>query len=536
VTVVEDRPDTAEAPPPRPVNPLWALLRNSWRQLTSMRTALLLLFLLAIAAIPGSYFPQTSVNRERVAQYYAAHPQLGPWVDRLGGFDVFASPWFAAIYLLLFTSLIGCVLPRLRDHVRALRSVPPEVPKRLDRLPQHAPAETRPEAPAETAASLAGMLRRKLFRTRVVELPGGGFSVAAEKGYLKETGNLLFHFALLAVLVGVGFGHWYGWHGNRLLVAGADQGFCNSLIQYDDSALGPRVTAADLPKFCMRMTDFKATYQSTGQPKSFLASVEVKEGDGDYEPRTFTVNDPLRLHHANVHLIGQGYAPILRYTDRFGVSQTKIVPFLPTDAMQTSEGVAQFPDVNIDPKTNKRDDRLQVGFEGVYLPTGGTDGSAVSKFPAEDNPVLYLAAYRGNLGLDIGKANSVYALNRGQIANGELAKVSGERPHALHPGETWTLDDGTKLEFLGTRQFATLAIRYDPTQLLLLFGAVLGLAGLMLSLFGHRRRVWFRVLPANDQEAGGSVVEAGGLPRTDYPGFAAEFAALTQPAAEEETP
>ncbi|GLW32181.1 cytochrome c biogenesis protein ResB [Actinoplanes regularis] len=533
MTIVEERPATAEVPPPRRPNPLWTLLRNSWRQLTSMRTALVLLFLLAVAAIPGSYFPQYAVNRERVSQYYTAHPQLAPWVERLGGFDVFASPWFAAIYLLLFTSLIGCVLPRLRDHVRALRTVPPDAPKRMDRLPQHAPATARPEDPAAAAESLARMLRRKMFRTRVVELPDGGFSVAAEKGYLKETGNLLFHFALLAVLIGVGFGHWYGWHGNRLLVAGADQGFCNSITQYDDSALGPRVTAADLPKFCLRMTDFEATYQSTGQAKSFLATVEVKEGSGAYRKASFTVNDPLRLHHANVHLIGQGYAPVLRYTDRYGVTQEKVVAFLPVDGMQTSEGVAQFPDVNIDPATNKRDDQLQVGFEGVYLPTGGTDGSATSKFPAENNPVLYLAAYRGNLGLDVGKTGSVYALDRGQINSGALKKVSGERPYVLRPGETLTLDDGTKLEFVGTRQFATLSIRYDPTQSLLLVGAVLGLIGLMLSLFGHRRRVWFRVLPANGQETGGSVIEAGGLPRTDYPGFAAEFAALTRPAAED---
>jgi cytochrome c biogenesis protein len=541
VTIVEERPATAETPPPRRPNPVWALLRNSWRQLTSMRTALVLLFLLAVAAIPGSYFPQTSVNRERVSQYYTAHPQLAPWVDRLGGFDVFASPWFASIYLLLFVSLVGCVLPRLRDHARALRTVPPEAPKRLDRLPQHAPARDRPGSPAETAAALARTLRGRLFRTRVRELPEGGFTVSAEKGYLKETGNLLFHFALLSVLIGVGFGHWYGWHGNRILVAGEDQGFCNSITQLDDSALGPRVTAADLPKFCMRMTEFDATYQSTGQPKSFLANVEVKEGSGAYRKANFTVNDPLRLHHANVHLIGQGYALVLRYTDRYGAAQQKVVPFLPTDAMQTSEGVAQFPDVNIDPKTNQRDDQLQVGFEGVYLPTGSTDGSAVSKFPAENNPTLYLAAYRGNLGLDVGKSGSVYALDRAQIANGELKKISGDRPQALRPGQSWTLDDGTKLEFVGTRKYATLSIRYDPTQSLLLVGAVLGLIGLMLSLFGHRRRIWFRVSPASDQQAGGSVIEAGGLPRTDYPGFAAEFAALTGPAtddghAEEGTP
>ncbi|WP_250029254.1 cytochrome c biogenesis protein ResB [Paractinoplanes maris] len=539
MTVIEERPAPPAAPPPRPTNRLWALLRNSWRQLTSMRTALVLLFLLAIAAIPGSVFPQRGVNAERVTQYYQAHPDLAPWLERLGGFEVYASPWFASIYLLLFTSLIGCVVPRLIDHVRALRMAPPEAPKRLERLPEHAEL-VRAGEPAEVAASVARDLRRRRFRTKVREGEDGNWTVAAEKGYLKETGNLLFHFALLSVLIGVGFGHWYGWHANRLLVGGTDQGFCNTLTQYDDSTLGPRVQPADLPNFCLKLTDFDATFQSTGQPKTFLATVQVTRDNGPARTREFTVNDPLRLGDANVYLIGHGYAPVLKYTDRFGVSQTKVVPFLPIDAMQTSEGVAQFPDVNIDPKTDKRDPALQMGFEGRYLPTAPTDGRATSAYPAENNPMLYLTAYRGDLGLDVGTPGSVYSLDQEQLASGDLENVSGTRPHALKLGDTWKLDDGTKLEFVGTRPFATLSVRYDPTQGLLLVGAVLGLIGLMLSLSGHRRRVWFRVransdLAGSPDASGGTLVTAGGLPRTDYPGFTDEFTTVVK-AAEEGTP
>jgi len=170
-----------------------------------------------------------------------------------------------------------------------------------------------------------------------------------------------------------------------------------------------------------------------------------------------TVNHPLRLSQANVHLLGHGYAPILRYTDRFGEQQTKIVPFLPRDQMLTSEGVAQFPDVNIDPKTNARNEDLQVAFEGVFLPTVDPKGGVTSVFPAERDPVLYLSAYRGNLGVDAGLPGSVYALDRAQLANGQLKKVGAERPQRLAVGQSWTLDDGTKLEFLGTRPYATLA-------------------------------------------------------------------------------
>ncbi|MER5838651.1 cytochrome c biogenesis protein ResB, partial [Streptomyces sp. NPDC002130] len=46
------------------------LLRHNWRRLTSMSTALVLLFLLALAALPGAMLPQrrdASVQFERQA-------------------------------------------------------------------------------------------------------------------------------------------------------------------------------------------------------------------------------------------------------------------------------------------------------------------------------------------------------------------------------------------------------------------------------------------------------------------------------------
>src|ERR671915_554826 len=116
---------------------VWAVLRNAWRGLTSMRTALVLLFLLALGALPGALLPQRSLNRALVDQYFADYPWLAPTLDRLGFFDVFAAPWFAAVYLLLMVSLIGCVLPRTVEHVRALRAAPVATPRNLERLPHH---------------------------------------------------------------------------------------------------------------------------------------------------------------------------------------------------------------------------------------------------------------------------------------------------------------------------------------------------------------------------------------------------------------
>ncbi|WFE33219.1 cytochrome c biogenesis protein ResB [Micromonospora sp. WMMD975] len=519
MTTVDDRPGTPPAKAPRRVNPVLALLRNSWRQLTSMRTALILLFLLAVAAIPGSVLPQRGVNPENVDKWFVDHPDLAPRLDQIGAFGVFGSVWFSAIYVLLFTSLIGCILPRTRDHVRALRMRPPAAPRRLERLPQHAVLE----APAAAdPAAIAAVLRRRRWRVTV-----RGNEVSAEKGYLKETGNLLFHTSLIAVLLGVAVGSWYGWHGNRILVAGADNEFCNTRQQYAEASLGPRVDSADLPPFCLTLEKFEADYLDSGQASRFWATVSVDSPDS--EPRTagFSVNSPLRLGPANVYLLGNGYAPILKYTDRYGKSQTSDDPFLRTgDPNATEEGVALFPDANVDPKTGKRDPDQQVAFDGLYLPTAPDRAPFVaSRFPAERDPAVNLTAYRGNLGLDAGIPGSVYQLDQRQVANGKLKQVGTK---LLRPGETWTLDDGSTLEFVGTKPYVTLAVRHAPGQTLLLVASGTLLLGLMGSLFARRRRVWFRVSPpeGGSPTSGSSLVEAGGLPRTEHPGFADEFAQL----------
>jgi cytochrome c biogenesis protein len=483
-----------------------------------MRTALVLLLVLAIAAIPGSIWPQRAVSREAVDQYYQDNPGLAPFLDRLWAFDVFASPWFSAVYLLLFISLVGCLVPRLRQHTMNLVKPPPEAPVRLDRLP-HTTTREVGEDPATAAQTVRLALRKKRWRTAVRSQADGTLTVAAEKGYVKETGNLLFHFALLSLLVGLAWGSWYGWHGNRLVVAGTE--FCNTVQQYDEYGPGARTAPDDLPPFCVTVHDFRAEFLDSGQPAQYVAETSYVENLGD-APREWTlqVNHPLRLSGASVYLLGHGYAPVLRYTDRYGEVFTTTAPFLPVDGLLTSQGVAKFPYANVPPSPEEAEP-AQLGLTGVYQPTANPDPSvAASIFPAERDPVLTLTAWQGDLGLGSGAPQSVYTIDARQIQLGRLESV-GTR--TLRPGESWSLPDGSTVEFLGTQPWITVTVRHDPGQPLMLFGAVALLLGLMVSLSGKRRRVWARVVPA---EGGGSLIMLGGLARTEYPGFADEFAGV----------
>src|SRR4051812_48594360 len=221
---------------PTPVQPAppgaspWRLARRAWRQLTSMRTALMLLALLALAAIPGTLLPQRGLNPVKVDDFIAAHPQLGPLFDRMSLFDVFAAPWFAAIYLLLFVSLVGCLVPRIRLHARALRRRPPAAPRNLLRLAvaRRWVSDAGAEQVAEGAREL---LRGRRWRVDVHREVAGVVSVAAEKGYLRESGNLVFHVSLVVLLVGIALSGLFGYKGTVLVVEG--QGFSNVRSSYD---------------------------------------------------------------------------------------------------------------------------------------------------------------------------------------------------------------------------------------------------------------------------------------------------------------
>lgn len=150
-------------------------IRWFWRQLTSMRIALILLFLLSLGAIPGSLIPQNSVDQLKVLTFKNTHTTVTPIYEKLQLFDVYSSVWFSAIYILLFVSLIGCILPRSVQFVGQLRSRPPHAPKRLTRLPAYTTwrTEAEPEQVREAALTL---LRKRRFRTQAE-----GDAVAAEK-------------------------------------------------------------------------------------------------------------------------------------------------------------------------------------------------------------------------------------------------------------------------------------------------------------------------------------------------------------------
>jgi len=486
-------------------------LRWSWRQLTSMRTALILLFLLALASVPGSVLPQEGIDPAAVTQYYQSHPALAPVLNRLSLFSVFAAPWFAAIYILLFASLAGCVLPRTIKLVGSARQRPPRAPRNLARLPATA-SYTTGLTPGSALESAAALLGRRRFR-----LHAGEGWVSAEKGYLREVGNLLFHLALLALLFSVGLGGIFGYKANRLLIVG--QGFANTPTALDVFRPGRLVGPGDLQPFSINLQNFRAQYVTSGpeadQPLTYNAGLSYQAQPGARARHyTLRVNHPLVVDGVSVYLIGHGYAPVVRVTDGTGtVRWDGPVPFIPVDqSTMTSEGVIKVPDAK----------PSQLGFAGVFLPSAvDVGGTLQSAFPSALNPRLSLIGFSGNLGMNSGQAQSVYQLDTQGLRQLPIAA----RP--LAAGQSLRLPNGLgTVTYLGYQQWISMAITYDPGQLPALVAGFAALAGLILSFLVRRRRVFVRAVAAAD---GRTEVTVGGLARSDAAGgFESEFAELAQ--------
>jgi len=503
------------APPSSPpaLGPV-ELARWAWRQLTSMRTALVLLFLLALAAVPGSVVPQRNIDAVRVRSWQDAHPSLTPLYDRLGLFDVYGSAWFSAVYILLMVSLVGCVVPRLRVYWRALRARPPRAPRRLDRLPQSRRFEVAedPDAVLERA--------RRVLRSRRYRVAVDGSSVAAEKGYLREAGNLLFHVSVLVVLVGFAVGQLFGYKGSVITIVG--QGFSNSLSQYDDFDPGSLFDPAQLAPLSFTVDDFHVSFLTSGpqmgQPTSFDAHVTYRATPG-VRPRRhdLAVNHPLDVGGTSVFLVGHGYAPVVTVRDGHGrVAYHGPAVFLPQDSSFASFGVVKVPDAA----------PQQLGFEGLFLPTYGFTMARgpFSQFPDDLDPVLSLVPYHGDLGLDGGRSQSVYTLDKSRLSTYRNAdKALGPvKRIKLSVGQTVRLPHGDgSIRFDGVRRWVKLQVSHSPGKDVALAGVLVGILGLMLSLFVRPRRAWVRVRQdgPGDGGVGGpgggrTVVELGGLDRS----------------------
>ena len=504
-----------------------------------MRVALILLLLLAVATIPGSLVPQNAADPNGVRQYELDHPDLYKVLNAfpIQAFDVYSSVWFSAIYLLLFISQIGCVLPRITHHWKALRGKPPRTPARLQRMAGYAEQRiSNPNATSEEREAFAEraiieahkLLRGQHYRAEIQRTEATGrrsaeIAVSAERGYLRETGNLLFHVALVGVLISVAVGGLFSFNGQRVLVVG--QSFFNQLIDYDSVNSGTSFNPETLEPFALTLDKLDVDYvtekdgneQALGQVKEYRAHVTLETPAGETHEEVIRVNHPLRVHGSPVYLIANGYAPTVTVRNSEGtVVYSESMPFIPQeDRNLTSLGVIKVPF-----GLTRDGEPTQLGLRGFFYPTQAEldTGAFTSVFPDLNNPVLTLDVFAGDLGINanasgVAVPQSVYKLdttNMQQLTGRAVEKESLE----MRIGDTLDLPDGMgTISFEAAPRYVSFDVMRNPAQQWVLISALAAVLGLLSSLFVPRRRMWVKAVQADD----GVVLQYAALARGDDP-------------------
>ncbi|MEY3345748.1 MAG: hypothetical protein RLZZ581_542 [Actinomycetota bacterium] len=469
----------------------FSFIRYLWRQLTSMRTALILLLLLGLASIPGSLFPQRTQSPLKVREYFENDPTGAKWMDRFYLFDVYGSPWFSAVYILLFISLIGCVVPRSWHYFKEIFKAPSAAPSKLEGMDGYQVVDG-------DLKQAEAWLKANRFR-----ISKKGKSISAEKGYLRETGNLVFHLSLIVVLLGIAGSSVFGMRGEAIVNVG--ERFLNTPTSYDNLTPGRFFSVADLPPFTIKVNNFDATYDpETNQALDYELKVSTQNQiDGESKEQVVKVNSPLTFGSTRVYLQANGYSPLVTVRDKSGAVKFEgPVPFLPQDANLSSIGAIKVPDMN-----------PQIGFVSSFFPTAARDEirGGFSSFPELLDPRLLFSVWQGDLGMDSGVPQSVYRINTDEMERIGL--------WALRVGESYEFEVGS-ITFNGVVPWVNLQVVRDPGKQYALFGSILAIIGLMVSLFVRQRRIWVR-------EVNGKI-EVAGLALNRLPGLEEEITRMVK--------
>ena len=500
------------APPRVTIRQSFALM---WRTLRSMRTALVLLFLLAAAAAVGSLLPQIPNSPERVASYRLAHPFFGTLFLRAGFFDVYGSWWFALILTLLFVSLIACLLPRSRAMIRTIRQRPIQA-REIDAFPQYRELRVAAE-PAAATATARTVLRHHGYRVALAE---DGRAVAAEKGALREIGSLVFHWAFLVLLVAVIVGKGTGYVGHATIVEG--QTWTDAAFNYDGDLRTGRFSSGAHTGIGIKLLDYSDAFRQSGVPMDFTSKVDLLNPDGTLaRADTVTINHPVSFDGVRIFQFGFGWAPVVTITE--GGATIYHGPVVMGQDAQPGDNPLTVP---------------WVGF--VKLPT--LRPQVAIKLELYPDSVAYFAGLIAGVPQPMTRANDPfmrYSVWKGKLLDPSLSGLDTRLMHQVATGgigRGWTVDlargcvtsgasssslprqlagtvcpagaaSGLTMSFPELRQYSRLQISRDTTVPWVLGAAILILAGLVAAMYSSRRKLWVRAEPKD----AGSLIRIGGF-------------------------
>jgi cytochrome c biogenesis protein len=279
---------------------------------SSMRFAITLLVMLAIAATIGTVMQQNQAAPDYVNQF-------GPfWFEvfrKLGLYAVYSAWWFLLILAILIVSTSLCIARNAPKMLRDMRSWRENVREESLRNFHHKTEWTVPGSAVALASQTAQRLGNAGYRVKMVD-KRGGVLVAAKKGAANKFGYIFAHSAIVIILLGglldsdlsIRFQQWFmgktvytegallpqnrlglgnpSFRGNTTIPEGQDSS--TAILQQANGVL-----VQDLP-FTIHLNKFIVDFYSTGMPRLFASEVVIRDHEtGKSFPASIKVNQPL---------------------------------------------------------------------------------------------------------------------------------------------------------------------------------------------------------------------------------------------------
>jgi len=289
-------------------------LSDTVELISSMRFAISLLTLIAIASVIGTVLQQNQPMPNYVNQF-------GPFwfevFDKLGLYAVYSAWWFLLIMGFLVVSTTLCIVRNTPKMLRDMRNWREQVREQSLRNFHHkAEWQSDVDAPA-LAADLARRIEDSGYRLKLFQKEGGVL-IAAKRGAANKWGYIFAHAAIVIICIGglldsdlpIRFQIWFNgkvpfsgsgliseippehrigtgnpsFRANTFIPEGATTN--TAMIPYRDGIL-----VQELP-FAIELKKFVVEHYSTGMPKLFASEVVVHDGTSSF-PARIEVNRPL---------------------------------------------------------------------------------------------------------------------------------------------------------------------------------------------------------------------------------------------------
>ncbi len=284
--------------------------------LSSMRFAISLLSILAIASIVGTVLKQAEPYNNYIIQFGPFWFQV---FQKLGLYDVYHAGWFLLILTFLVVSTSVCIWRNAPNFAREMKSFREHVSEASLAAFKHKHEAAPPLAPEALATKAQAYLEGQGYQVKALPREDGVL-LAAKAGSWNRLGYFLAHSAIVMICIGGLMDGNLVFKAQQLLgtkkietrdipqsqvpaisrLTPANPSFRGSVqIPEGSSASVAFLNVADgylvqdLP-FVVALKDFRIEHYSTGQPKSFESDVELFDHAGKkIREATIAVNHPL---------------------------------------------------------------------------------------------------------------------------------------------------------------------------------------------------------------------------------------------------